>query len=77
VTHATKVRLRLFWRAVIVARGKADDAELRRQFMNHARSSGLVAAVHQLGRHGEEDVMHVLDWALKGRDPWGAGEFDG
>jgi hypothetical protein len=50
---------------------------LRRQFMNRARSSGLVAAVHQLGRHGEEDVMHALDWALKGRDPWGAGEFDG
>jgi hypothetical protein len=53
------------------------DAELRRQFMNRARSSGLVVAVHQINRHGEEDVMHVLDWALKDRDPWGARELDG
>jgi hypothetical protein len=72
-----KVRLRLIWRAATSARGKAEDAELRRQFMNRARSSGLVDAVHQISRHGEEDVMHALDWALKGRDPWGSGEFDG
>jgi hypothetical protein len=55
-----KVRLRLFWQAVKAARGKADDAELRRQFMARARSSGLVAAVHALNRHGEEDVMHGI-----------------
>jgi hypothetical protein len=50
--HTLKVRLRLFWQAVKAARGKADDAELRRQFMARARSSGLVAAVHALSRHG-------------------------
>jgi hypothetical protein len=70
-----KVRLRLFWQAAKAARSKADDAELRRQFMDRARSSGLVAAVHELSRHGEEDVMHVLNWGLKGWDPWGSGEF--
>jgi hypothetical protein len=69
--HTPKVRLRLFWQAVKAARGKADDAELRRQFMARARSSGLVAAVHALSRHGEEDVMHVLNWGLRGLDPWG------
>jgi hypothetical protein len=73
-----KVRLRLFWRAVMTARGKSDDANLRRQFLDRARSSGLVAAVQELSRRGEEDVMHVLNWALRGRDPWGLKEsFDG
>jgi hypothetical protein len=70
-----KVRLRLFWQAAKAARGKADNAELRRQFMDRARSSGLVAAVHALSRHGQEDVQHVLDWGLKGWDPWGSAEF--
>jgi hypothetical protein len=73
--HPAKVRLRLFWRAVMAARGKADDVELRRQFMERARSAGLVDAVHALSRHGEEDVMHVLNWGLKGWDSWGSGEF--
>jgi hypothetical protein len=73
--HPVKVRLRLFWQAVKAARGKADDDELRRQFMDIARSSGLVAAVHAVSHHGEEDTRHVLDWALKNRDPWGSGEF--
>jgi hypothetical protein len=62
------------WRAVMTARGKADETELRRQFMAAARSSGLVAEVHALGRHGEEDVRHVFEWGLSGWDPWG-GEF--
>jgi hypothetical protein len=75
--HPAKLRLRLFWSAVKAARGKADEAELRRQLMTRARSSGLVAAVHELSRHGEEDVMHVLNWGLKGWDPWGSGEFNG
>jgi hypothetical protein len=70
-----KVRLRLFWQAVKAARGKADDAELQRQFMAQARKAGLVRAVHGASHHGEEDVMHVLNWGLKGLDPWGSGEF--
>jgi hypothetical protein len=70
-----KLRLRRFWCIAITARGKADDTELRRQFMDRARKSGLVAAVHAASHHGEEDVLHVLDWALNGRDPWGAGEL--
>jgi hypothetical protein len=73
--HATKVRLRLFWKAALAARGKADEAELRRQFIERARSSGLVAAVHAVIHHGEEDVRHVLNWALRGREPWGSKEF--
>jgi hypothetical protein len=74
-TRATKVRLRLFWKAAIEARGQADEAELRRQFIERARSSGLVAAVHAMSHHGEEAARHVLNWALRGRDPWGSKEF--
>jgi hypothetical protein len=70
-----KLRLRRFWRVAMSARGKAPDAELRRQFMERARSSGLVAAVHAVSRRGEEDVLHALNWALAGRDPWDAREF--
>jgi hypothetical protein len=71
---SVKVRLRLLWQAVKAARGKTDDAELRRQFLDRATKSGLVAA---LGRHGKEDVDHVIRWGLLDRDPWPAGEFDG
>jgi hypothetical protein len=73
-----KERLRVFWRVVMTARGKADDDELRRQFMAHAKSSGLIAAVQALNRHGEKDVRHVFEWGLRGWDPWGSRElFDG
>jgi hypothetical protein len=67
-----KERLRLLWRAAQAARGKADEVELRRQFLGRARNSGLTAAV---GRRGEEDVAYVVSWALRGRDPWGSTEF--
>jgi hypothetical protein len=70
-----KIRLRLFWELAKGARSKAPDAELRRQFLERARTSGLISAAHSLSRHGQEDVEHVMDWALRGLDPWGTGEF--
>ena len=73
-TRSPKERLRLLWQAAKAAGGKADDVELHRQFLALATKSGLVAS---LGRHGRADVEHVVTWGLKGRDPWGAGEFDG
>jgi len=72
---SAKVRLRLFWKAAKTARHKADYAELRRQFLECARTSGLIAAVHAISRHGQVDVEHALDWALRGLDPWGSAEF--
>jgi hypothetical protein len=75
IAKLLKLRLRRFWRVAMSARGKAPDAELRQVFMASARKSGLVTAVHAVSRHGEEDVQHVLDSALKGRDPWGTKDF--
>jgi hypothetical protein len=72
-TPPVKVRLRLFWELANGARGKAPDAELRRQFLERARTLGLMAAVHAVSHYGQEDVEHVLDWALRGLDPWGSG----
>jgi hypothetical protein len=73
--HPVKLRLRLFWEAARAARGKAPDEELRRAFLERARTSGLIDAVHAVSHHGRADVGHVLRWALQNKDPWGRGEF--
>jgi hypothetical protein len=64
--HPTQLRLRRFWSEALAARATADEASL----MQAARDIGLVAEVHKLSRHGEEDVRHVIQWALLGRSPW-------
>jgi hypothetical protein len=69
--HPTKLRLRMFWRQVMAAREASPVAELETALMQTARDTGLVAEVHKLSRHGEEDVRHVIQWGLRGRDPWG------
>ena len=38
------------------------------KFLQLAFDAGLTA---QLGRHGEQDIRHVIDWAIKGHDPFG------
>jgi hypothetical protein len=67
-----KRRLQDFWALVMAVKDDGDHTDLRQQFMDHAHASGLVAA---LGRHGEEDVRHILDWGLRGISPWAKGEF--
>jgi hypothetical protein len=69
---AVKLRLRKLWLTAMAARDKGDHTDLRRQFIEYARTSGLIA---DIGRHGEEDVRHVVDWGLRGMNPWGTGEF--
>jgi hypothetical protein len=70
--HPTKVRLRTFWREVMAAREtNPRSAELEAALMQTARECGLVADVHKLGGHGEEDVRHVIRWGHRGWDPWG------
>jgi hypothetical protein len=72
--HPTKLLLRAVWRSIV-------DAELPRpsehELMTMARKSGLIAAVHALNKRGEEDVRHVIKWALRGQDPWGKEFADG
>jgi hypothetical protein len=69
--HPTKLRLRAFWREVMAAREANRSAEIEADLLQTARECGLVADVHKLGGHGEEDIRHVSKWGLRGLDPWG------
>ena len=65
----TKERLRLLWAGAKHARtfGPADVVADR--FIALARETGLRRA---LGRHADEDLQHVVGWACRGMNPWGA-----
>ena len=63
-------RIRLLWVGVVAARDLAADDVLELEFPHLASDCGLTA---DLGRHGKEDVRHVIRWALLGRNPFGPG----
>lgn len=63
------VRIKGFWACAAALRNHAPHEEIKQAFLVLAEQSGLVA---DLGRHGGEDVRHVLDWALRGRIPFEA-----
>jgi hypothetical protein len=60
-------RVRHFWAMAMASRDLASDDELTAAFMRLVERSGLVA---DLGRHGREDAEHVLNWALRGLNPF-------
>jgi hypothetical protein len=61
-------RVRLFWAAVVAARDLGTSDVVQEEFTQLARDTGLTA---DLGRHGEEDVEHVVRWGLLNRNPFG------
>jgi hypothetical protein len=71
-TAVNKLRLRELWKDGMAARGLMPDTTLRASLTEKARKSGLVAS---LGGRGEGDVAHVIDWALRGKNPWADWEF--
>jgi hypothetical protein len=62
------VRIKIFWARAEALRHAAPDWQIKQQFMTLAKQSGLIT---DLGHHGDEDARHVLDWALRGRIPFG------
>jgi hypothetical protein len=58
------VRIKTFWAYAEAIRGAAPHEQIKQAFLVLAEQSGLIS---DLGRHGREDVHHVLDWALRGR----------
>lgn len=68
--HPTKEWLQAFWQEVKAIRESGPAAELEATLMEAARKSGLIKAVNEMSRHGEEDVRHVIRWGLAGRNPW-------
>jgi hypothetical protein len=65
-----KHRLVALWGFAKAARGLGERNLLEEQFIKAAHRSGLV---RDLGRHGEEDVRHVVSWALLGQNPFEKG----
>jgi hypothetical protein len=61
------MRVKIFWARAEALRQVASHPQITRAFFALAKRSGLIA---DLGRHGDEDVRHVLDWALRGRIPF-------
>jgi hypothetical protein len=64
----TAPRVCLFWAAVVAARELGASDVVIEEFTQLARDTGLTA---DLGRHGDEDVEHVIRWGLLNRDPFG------
>ena len=60
-------RIKIFWARAEALRHDAPHEQIKQQFMALAMQSGLIT---DLGHYGDEDVRHVLDWALLGRVPF-------
>jgi len=65
---SNKERVRILWSAAKHCRDMAPPETVEAAFLTLAREANLIAA---LGRHGDEDVMHVLRWAASGTNPFG------
>jgi len=63
------IRIKTFWAWAEALRYVAPQEQIKQQFTALAKQSGLII---DLGHHGEEDVRHVLDWALRGLNPFGS-----
>jgi hypothetical protein len=63
------MRVMIFWALAEALRHTATHEQIKQQFTALAKQSGLIT---DLSHHGDEDVRHVLDWALLGRNPFGS-----
>jgi hypothetical protein len=63
------VRIKKFWARAEALRSAVPHEQIRQAFLAIAGRSGLIT---DLGYHGRADVRHVLDWALRGRIPFGS-----
>ena len=78
---SAKARTRLLWSAAKSARGLAPADLLRKTFTQLAMDAGLIDkrghwppdVRDSVRRHGAEDIAHVLDWALRGLNPFEKG----
>jgi hypothetical protein len=60
-------RLRALWAAVVAARALAASDVLADEFLELAQRTGLA---RDLGRHADEDLRHVVRWAMLNRNPF-------
>jgi hypothetical protein len=60
-------RLRAFWAAVVAARDLAASDVVEEEFLDLAQQAGLA---RDLGRHADDDLRHVVRWAMLNRNPF-------
>ena len=60
-------RVRNLWAAVAAARDLAAADVIEAEFYLLAHDAGLAA---DLGRHADEDLRHVIRWAMLDRNPF-------
>jgi hypothetical protein len=75
----TKARVRILWAAARAARQLAAEDQVHAAFMALAVEVGLIDrrgywlgedVRPDIGRHGRQDIAHVLTWALRNRNPF-------
>jgi hypothetical protein len=67
---SVKDRIATFWSVVVESRDLGSTDVVAEVFTELADRCGLTAA---LGRHGREDVDHVVRWGLAGLNPFAGG----
>jgi hypothetical protein len=60
-------RLRAVWAAVVAARDLGASDVVEEEFIQLARSTGLIV---DLGGHAEADLRHVIRWAILDQSPF-------
>ena len=60
-------RIKIFWSFAEALQHTAPHQQIKQAFFIIAEQTGLIP---DLGHHGDEDVRHVVDWALRGRFPF-------
>jgi hypothetical protein len=60
-------RIRNLWAAVVASRDLAPIGRIENDFLHLACEAGLI---RDLGQHGEEDVKHVIHWAIRDQNPF-------
>jgi hypothetical protein len=61
-------RIRNLWAGVVASRDLAAADVIEAEFLPLAREVGLVG---ELGRHAEQDIRHVIRWAMLNQNPFG------
>jgi hypothetical protein len=61
-------RIRNFWAGVVASRELAASEMIEAKFLPLAHEVGLAG---ELGRHAEEDLRHVIRWAMLDQNPFG------
>jgi hypothetical protein len=65
-----KERLLTFWSVLVESRDLGSSDVIADEFRNVAEESGLTDDV---GKHGIEDIEHIISWGLRGFNPFEKG----